>query len=1426
MSLQRSATLGERLGSGRSPSCCPAGRESTHRWHILSRPWLKHRSNSAPVEPLDTHERSVRVRPAILRQSLTWSSRSSCTLPADLPVSRVHSLPDPSKITSSGVLLAHVQPEWPSSSGTMVSYLRSASEPSTSVFIETPWLRRQRSSPLRSGILLSMSRRISRILMARDEPNAPELGEDDVKGPPSHRFSCGQSPFSEPNIWERKYCILTDSQLILLNREEEIPAEVHESPTDLSSKGRNLRRTVSVPSEGQFSEYPAEGASVLEVSAECSPRRRSISGLGSSEKNVSVDGPNSSPFKVPGFFSKRLKGSIKRTKSQTKLDRNTSFRLPSLRPAENDRSRGLPKLKESCSHESLLSPGSAVEALDLSMEDDVYIKPLHSSVLGQEFCFEVTFSGGSKCFSCSSASERDKWMENLRRTVQPNKDNCRRAENILRLWIIEAKDLPPKKKYFCELCLDDIMYARTTSKPRSDCLFWGEHFEFGGLPGIKSITVHIYRDTDKKKKKDKNNYVGLVNIPVQGVSGRQFVEKWYPVSTPTTSKAKGGGPTIRIKSRFQTISILPMEQYKEFAEFVTNNYTMLCSVLEPVISVRNKEEMASALVHILQSTGRAKDFLTDLVMSEVDRCADHDVLIFRENTLATKAIEEYLKLVGQKYLHDALGEFIKALYESDENCEVDPSKCSSGELPEHQSNLKMCCELAFCKIINSYCVFPRELKEVFASWKQQCQSRGKQDISQRLISASLFLRFLCPAIMSPSLFNLMQEYPDDRTSRTLTLIAKVIQNLANFTKFGNKEEYMAFMNDFLEHEWAGMTRFLLEISNLESISNTPGFEGYIDLGRELSLLHALLWDVVSQLDKGDNSFLQATVAKLGPLPRILGDIACSLSSPTPIQQQLRHFEEHSSTHNINSSISSGLQRIFEDPADSEILNIRSPVQEHMEVLVRVKPPLLGQQPSLHSMSFSDKEERESQLPSGRSVSLMDLQDSHLLQGPAGPLPLHEASPRLGRVGSQASIGPLSPPPTHLHHPQQQQQQQPPQEDSLPQSAPQVRQPLHQSLSQQRSLQPLCFQNPVYHLSNLHTAQACSARSLPPNSSSENLSTTGSSRSASPGACGPMPRNRLPSAASSLDEEKPRHKRPQSGEETLPASSGPHRWPLGAKAMAEARQQSTGTAHIVKVEQQSRSHVAVGNGGSRLPRSLPHSASLRSSSSINTEPLQQSGGGSRQQSTCSRDSPGPSGRSNRQVQSPVESVTMSPVERTAAWVLNNGQYEEDKEEQVQSREDSKHVEKYEQEISKLKERLHVSSRRLEEYERRLLAQEQQLQRLLLEYKARLEDSEERLHRQQEEKDSQMKSIICRLMTVEEELKRDHAEMQAIIDAKQKIIDAQEKRISSLDAANARLMSALTQVKERYSMHNLRNGLSPTNPTKLSITENGEFKNSSY
>ncbi|XP_008421832.1 disabled homolog 2-interacting protein isoform X6 [Poecilia reticulata] len=1138
-------------------------------------------------------------------------------------------------------------------------------------------------------------------------------------------------------------------------------------------------------------------------------RRRSMPG--SSDKNATAMETTSTaatPFRVTvstGFLSRRLKGSIKRTKSQPKLDRNSSFRhiLPGFRSVDNDRSHLMPRLKESRSHESLLSPSSAVEALDLSMEDEVIIKPVHSSILGQDYCFEVTTSTGSKCFSCRSAAERDKWMENLRRAVQPNKDNSRRVENMLRLWIIEAKDLPAKKKYFCELFLDDSLYARTTCKLKTDNLFWGEHFEFSNLPGVRSIMAHLYKDTDKKKKKDKNNYIGLVSIPVLAVTGRQFVEKWYPVNTPTPPKGKTSGPMIRIKARYQSMNILPMEMYKEFAEYTTNNYMMLCSVLEPAISVKNKEEVACALVHILQSTGKAKDFLTDLMMSEVDRCGENEHLIFRENTLATKAIEEYLKLVGQKYLQDALGEFIKALYESDENCEVDPSKCSSGDLPEHQSNLKMCCELAFCKIINSYCVFPRELKEVFASWRQECSSRGRPDISERLISASLFLRFLCPAIMSPSLFHLMQEYPDDRTARTLTLIAKVTQNLANFTKFGNKEEYMSFMNQFLEHEWTNMQRFLLEISNPETISNTAGFEGYIDLGRELSTLHSLLSEVVSQMD-------QSMASKLSPLPRILREVNTALSNPSCVQMTPGPPSEPvgSPPSEAGCSISTGLQKMVIDNELSGLVDftrLPSPTPENKDIFFVTRSS--GIQPSpARSSSYSETNEPELGMSnSNKSLSMVDLQDPRNLDAGTAQSPLDvlgESQASGGGWPARVSQGNIPGGPT-MRRPAQAPIT--PNTDSTPGRPTQL-------------LAPLSFQNPVYQMA------AClpvSPRGMTDSGSECHSSVSSHSNNEDGPAGGKQAFMNHSSGGgggggSSGDEYTRRsgefNRRQLSLTETQHQPTVP-------------RQNSAGPQR--RIDQPPPQSVTRGRTPPNLLSSGPYPRPTSGNMMTSSPDWPASGPRLRQQSSSSKsDSPETKQRAqHKQAPSPVNP---SALDRTAAWLLNmNVQYlnhEGMEPESLRNREDLTQVEKYQQEIAVLQEKLRASVQKLEEYEARLKGQDEQAQKVLLEYQARLEESEERLRRQQDDKDLQMKSIISRLMSVEEELKKDHSDMQAVVDSKQKIIDAQEKRIASLDAANARLMSALSQLKERYSMQT-RNGISPTNPTKLQITENGEFRNSS-
>uniref|UniRef100_W8AJE2 Uncharacterized protein CG43427 n=2 Tax=Ceratitis capitata TaxID=7213 RepID=W8AJE2_CERCA len=64
------------------------------------------------------------------------------------------------------------------------------------------------------------------------------------------------------------------------------------------------------------------------------------------------------------------------------------------------------------------------------------------------------------------------------------------------------------------------------------------------------------------------------------------------------------------------------------------------------------------------------------------------------------------------------------------------------------------------------------------------------------------------------------------------------------------------------------------------------------------------------------------------------------------------------------------------------------------------------------------------------------------------------------------------------------------------------------------------------------------------------------------------------------------------------------------------------------------------------------------------------------------------------------------------------------------------------------------------------------------------------------ESTMRSIIDRLITMEEELRREQLKMSLALSHKQRVIEEQGQQIAALDAANSRLLSALTALRQRY------------------------------
>ncbi|XP_063718247.1 uncharacterized protein LOC134845249 isoform X3 [Symsagittifera roscoffensis] len=422
-----------------------------------------------------------------------------------------------------------------------------------------------------------------------------------------------------------------------------------------------------------------------------------------------------------------------------------------------------------------------------------------------------------------------------------------REASSLRMHVLEMKGAPSKnkQKIFCQIFVNAVKLGETTAKPKLDILFWGELFNFtpdqlSKVKPIEKIQIKIFKESEnpKKKKKDKEtggNQLGSVELKLKEISG-DWNETWYPVDNRAKS-CDQDNCTLRVRAVYHTVWVLDQRCYGELLDFLRDDSLLLYRVVEEAILLKEKEDFSTSLIQVLHYCDKIDVFFADVIEHELKK-ENNPRMVFRGNSLATKSMEAYLKFIGSEYLKNTLQETILEIYRKDESYEIDSQKLPGSnpvKIAEQQEKFKRLCEQIWGLIQRSISEFPWEMQRVFAKIKERLKKEYTGEVVDNIITGSIFLRFLCPAIMTPNLFALHNAYPPDNTVRTLKLVAKLLQALANNSTLGEKESYMTFMNPFMNEQFANMRKFLDDISTNTSVYPSS----HLDRQRELLLPSAV-----------------------------------------------------------------------------------------------------------------------------------------------------------------------------------------------------------------------------------------------------------------------------------------------------------------------------------------------------------------------------------------------------------------------------------------------------------------------------------------------------------------------------------------------------------------------------------------------------------
>ncbi|EMP41149.1 Ras GTPase-activating protein 1 [Chelonia mydas] len=443
---------------------------------------------------------------------------------------------------------------------------------------------------------------------------------------------------------------------------------------------------------------------------------------------------------------------------------------------------------------------------------------VHDSLFGRPNCFQIVVQHFSEehyifYFAGETPEQAQDWMKalqtfcNLRKTSPGTSNKRLRQVSSLILHVEEAHTLPVKHftNPYCNIYLNSVQVAKTHVREGQNPV-WSEEFVFDDLsPDINRFEITLSNKTKKSKDPD----ILFMRCQLNRLQKGHATDEWFQLSSHIPLKGIEPG-SLRVRARYSMEKIMPEDEYSEFKELILQKELHVVYALSHVCG-QDRTLLAGILLKIFLHEKLESLLLRTLNDREISM-EDEATTLFRATTLASTLMEQYMKATATSFVHHALKDSILKIMESKQSCELNPSKLEKNE--DVNTNLT-----------HLLSILSELVEKIFMA-------------AEILPPGFVFLRLICPAILNPRMFNIISDSPSSTAARTLTLVAKSVQNLANLVEFGAKEPYMEGVNPFIKSNKHRMIMFLDELGNVPELPDTTE-HSRTDLSRDLAALHEI-----------------------------------------------------------------------------------------------------------------------------------------------------------------------------------------------------------------------------------------------------------------------------------------------------------------------------------------------------------------------------------------------------------------------------------------------------------------------------------------------------------------------------------------------------------------------------------------------------------